>query len=190
MTEHTENTKKWFAGWGRDFVLSLGVSAGDRILDFGCGIGSYVLPLAAAVGAGGHVTAVDENERNISEIREKLGELEGSGISEIDIRHTDGSLEFGWLADGVEDGAFVFDVLQHVSDWGKLFGEVKRVLREGGRVYVNPSTLSHPGEVDMKVLHGLLAEMGFEHVYTRREKVMHYKHFAEDEIFVFELKSK
>jgi SAM-dependent methyltransferase len=49
-------------------------AAGERVLDVGCGPGATALPLAAAVGPGGHVTGVDIAEPMLGLLRRRVAE--------------------------------------------------------------------------------------------------------------------
>src|SRR5712691_6360578 len=47
---------------------------GERILDVGCGPGATALPLAEAVGPGGHVTGIDISEPMLGLLRRRIAE--------------------------------------------------------------------------------------------------------------------
>lgn len=49
----------FFSVFGARLVADVGVSAGDRVLDVGCGRGASLLPAAQAVGPGGEVVGID-----------------------------------------------------------------------------------------------------------------------------------
>ena len=51
---------------------ALAIREGDRVLHVGCGSGYYTAILAAIVGAGGHVTAIDVEEPLVRAARENL----------------------------------------------------------------------------------------------------------------------
>ncbi len=53
----------FFTAIGARLVREAGISAGDRVLDVGCGAGAVTIPAARAVGPGGHVTALDLSPR-------------------------------------------------------------------------------------------------------------------------------
>ena len=57
----TEAIDAWVREDGAAFLRALGISDGDRVLDFGCGPGGYVLALAQVVGPRGEVIAVDKS---------------------------------------------------------------------------------------------------------------------------------
>jgi ubiquinone/menaquinone biosynthesis C-methylase UbiE len=50
---------EFFAAVGRQLVSDAGLSAGQRVLDVGCGRGAVLFPAAAAVGEGGSVLGFD-----------------------------------------------------------------------------------------------------------------------------------
>lgn len=105
-------------------------AAGDvrglRALDLGCGTGRHALWLAAA---GAEVTAVDFSERMLEAARGKPG-AEGVAFLQHDLH---APLPFAGEFDLVVSGL----VLEHLRDLGALFGEVRRVLKPGGRAVVS-----------------------------------------------------
>ena len=150
-----------------------------RLLDAGCGTGSYAAALRPYVGA---IDAVDLNPSMLGVARAKLDRVVGCPVS----LHEAGidALPF---EDACFDAVMVNQVLHHLpdsphDDWPMLrrvLGELARVLRPGGAAIVN--TCSHeqirrgwwhatlvPDAVeamcrrhaDTAVLDGLLAEAG------------------------------
>ncbi|MCF7855045.1 MAG: class I SAM-dependent methyltransferase, partial [Candidatus Pacebacteria bacterium] len=100
--------------------------------------------------------------------------------------HTTGEGTLSAVGDDSLDAALVFDVLQHVKDWEELFGNIVRCLHPGGRLLINPSVLSHPGKVDADNLRSVLSRHNIRITSRRACRLMHYKHFTEDEIWVCE----
>lgn len=156
---------------------------GDRILDFGCGTGGYVIPLAEAVAPNGEVIAVDKNPDNLQEVKSRLTKYNPPG--HVSIRKTDGRLHLKWIKDGSLDTALVFDILHVIDDWYTLFTEMRRVLRRDGILLVNPASLSHKGEVDVARLMTTLRTCGFIFEYSLVAKAWHYRQPSVEEIFVF-----
>ena len=101
-------------------------AAGDveglTVLDLGCGTGRHAHWLAEA---GAQVTAIDFSEGMLEEARGK------PGASSIDFQSHDlhQPLPFDAQFDLVVSGL----VMEHIRELRKLFGEVHRVLRPGGR---------------------------------------------------------
>ena len=52
-----------------DLLKEVGVEPGFCILDYGCGPGSYIAPLAQLVGISGEIYALDINPFAIKEVR-------------------------------------------------------------------------------------------------------------------------
>jgi SAM-dependent methyltransferase len=57
---------------GRVAIERLGVAAGDRVLDVGCGCGQTLLQLAERVGPSGHVLGVDISPPMLARARERV----------------------------------------------------------------------------------------------------------------------
>jgi len=178
-----EEVANWYRQDGATLLRRLGVRPGQRILDVGCGFGSYAVPLAQLVGPEGRVIAVDTDAQAIERLKERLAGAPYAAVVETHL--TGGEVEFGWVPTQTLDAALLFDVLQHVDDWEKLFAELRRVVKSAGRVYVNPSTLSHPGRVDIVRMGERLEAHGFRLQRRGQFRLMHYKRMAEDEVYVF-----
>jgi ubiquinone/menaquinone biosynthesis C-methylase UbiE len=173
----------WFEKDGAVLIRRLGIRSGDRVLDFGCGTGGYVLPLVQVVKPNGRVIAVDKDLGQIQALRDRLVSLPQRDL--VDLRHTGGELTFSWLTERSLDAVLLFDVLQHVGNWDALFTEIGRILTAKGRIAVNPSVLSHPGRVDPGHVEARLAVHGFHLENRIRAHLMHYDFLCEDEIFCF-----
>jgi SAM-dependent methyltransferase len=118
----------------RRFWRLLELGPADRVLDVGCGSGGPALFLARAVGC--RVTGVDANEAGLRAGRTLVGQ---AGLHEqIDFRHADVREPLPF-PDQAFDALVCLDVVCHLPDRGRLFGEWRRVLRPGGRMlYTDP----------------------------------------------------
>ena len=112
-------------------ILRPFVGAGMSVLDFGCGPGFFTLEMARLVGPAGHVTAVDLQQGMLDRARKKL---ERSGLAERVKYHLCDADAIG-LAGGF-NFILVFHVLHEVPDQRKLLGEMKGLLKPGGRMLV------------------------------------------------------
>jgi ubiquinone/menaquinone biosynthesis C-methylase UbiE len=104
----------------------LGPSAGQQILEAGCGGGEVARELATMVGPTGQVTAVDAAQVMIDHAAAKDND---AGVNYRVANVT--ALPF---ADGTFDAVRCERVLQHVSDADLAVAELKRVTRPGGRI--------------------------------------------------------
>jgi len=104
------------------------VRRGDLCLDLGCGFGYFTIPLARLVGPTGAVTAVDVQPQMLAGVRRRA---EASGLlSRIQLQQADSS----GLHLGVSfDFALAFWMMHEVPDQEGMLGEIKRLLKPGGR---------------------------------------------------------
>jgi len=110
------------------FLLSA-VSAGERVLDVGCGEGTFAAALAHADAS---VVAVDVAEEPLRRAH--------AAHPELDLRLIDG--EGSWeLPDAAFDAVWAGEVLEHVADTAAWLSEARRVLVPGGKLLL--STPAH-----------------------------------------------
>jgi 2-polyprenyl-6-hydroxyphenyl methylase / 3-demethylubiquinone-9 3-methyltransferase len=104
------------------FEKHLGLLAGKRVLDVGCGGGILSEDLARA---GATVTAVDPSQVTLDVARKHAASLA------LSIDYRSGFAEdMGF--DGEFDLVFAVDVLEHVNDLRRTLDAVSRALRPGG----------------------------------------------------------
>jgi len=106
----------------------IGFRRGQVILDFGCGTGTYTIPVASIVGEQGRVYALDKDREALDELMQKA---ELAGLRNIERMETSGKLEIG-LTDESVDVVLLFDVFH--SYYFPQAGERKRLLKEIYRV--------------------------------------------------------
>ncbi len=119
---------EFFQRLERQMADRLGVRAGGRYLDVGCGTGDDARGLAGLVGPGGEVVGVDSSAAMVTEAETRTA---GSGLPVAFRRGDAHLLEF---ADGTFDGCRVRRVLTHLADPQRAVAEMARVTRPGGRV--------------------------------------------------------
>ncbi len=116
----------------------LGDVSGKRVLDAGCGPGSYA---AWLVGQGADVVATDACPEMVDLAQARLG---GS----IEVRLADLSNLLDFIESGTVDLVLCALVLDYVEDWEGVFAEFRRVLVEGGCLVFS---VHHPFFLDLKV---------------------------------------
>jgi ubiquinone/menaquinone biosynthesis C-methylase UbiE len=102
------------------------------VVDVGCAMGYFTLPLAGIVGPTGRVVAVDLQARMIRALERRARRAGLSTIIETRICTAD-SLGLYDLA-GRVDFALVFAVAHEIPDVGKLMDELGSLLSANGRV--------------------------------------------------------
>lgn len=114
----------------------LGVRAGDRLLDLGCGFGRHAYQ-AARLGA--EVVAFDAGADEVRQVQDTFGAMAVAG--ELDAEATRvGAVQGDALrlpfADGSFDRVIASEVLEHIPEDEAAMAELSRVLRPGGSMAV------------------------------------------------------
>jgi ubiquinone/menaquinone biosynthesis C-methylase UbiE len=102
-----------------------GIRKGFHVLDYGCGPGSYVGPLAERVGATGMVYALDMHPLAIQMVERIAGKRNLTNVKTI---HS--ACETG-LPDQSLDAALLYDVFHDLIQPAKVLKELHRVLKSG-----------------------------------------------------------
>lgn len=170
---------RWLDGWGVYMLRDIGVRAGDRLLDFGCGTGFYVLPAAEVVGSGGVVYALDRNHDRLETLAVRAGRR---GLSNVEIVETAGSLALPF-DNGVVDVVLVYDVIH--SDFFSD-GKRQRLLRETRRVLTPDGFLSiFPSHMDDDAAIETAKQAGFTLDRRITTRLHHYHDVVTDTVLNF-----
>ena len=108
-------------------IDSLGVASGDWVADLGAGDGYFVGYLAAAVGAGGRVYAVDVNAGAVAALRRKV---EDEGLANVEV--VEGATTDARLPDGEIDLVFLCNVYHHIDAQVAYFDRLRADLSPAG----------------------------------------------------------
>lgn len=107
-------------------LAAAGASAGERVLDVGCGCGATSLSLAQAVGPGGHVRGIDISAEMLSEARRRA-----AGRPELDFVLADAA---AMPFERDRDLLFSRFGVMFFGEPVAAFTNLHRALRAGGRV--------------------------------------------------------
>jgi SAM-dependent methyltransferase len=113
----------------------LGLHAGDRLLDLGCGFGRHAYE---ALRLGADVIACDLGLAELKEVRAVYSSMRASddlpaGVVAEAVNGDATRLPF---ADGAFDRIIASEVVEHIPDDAAALTELARVLRPGGRIAV------------------------------------------------------
>ena len=118
-------------GCGNPLAFS-DVQPGDVVLDLGCGAGIDVILAAEKVGAAGRVIGVDMTDEMIVKARETIAR---AGLTNVEFRK--GLIEQIPVASDSVDWVISNCVINLSPEKSRVFAEMARVLRPGGRVMVS-----------------------------------------------------
>jgi 2-polyprenyl-3-methyl-5-hydroxy-6-metoxy-1,4-benzoquinol methylase len=139
-------------------LLSPWVRPGMTVLDIGCAMGYFSLPLARAVGPGGRVLCLDVQERMLRSLEKRARR---KGLSKIiDTRRcSQESLNIDDVC-GRVDVVLVFHVVHESLYPGRFLEQCFSVLRKGGRLIL-AEPMGHLSAKDRDRTFDLAAAAGF-----------------------------
>jgi demethylmenaquinone methyltransferase/2-methoxy-6-polyprenyl-1,4-benzoquinol methylase len=110
--------------WRRLGVRASGAQPGDSALDVCCGTGDFAVELRRAVGPSGRVVGLDFSPQMLEMARRKSSAIEWLQGDALALPFGDGEFAAACVGFGV----------RNLSDHGRGFAEMARVVRPGGRV--------------------------------------------------------
>ena len=111
----------------RDSVLAeAGIEPGSRVLDFGCGPGAYIAPLAALVGRSGKVYALDLHPRAMERVRDLARRRQLVQVETIQSDCATG------LPEDSVDTVLLYDIFHMLGEPEAILTELHRVLMRDG----------------------------------------------------------
>ncbi|MFP4046047.1 MAG: class I SAM-dependent methyltransferase [Candidatus Aenigmatarchaeota archaeon] len=181
----------WLLEKGPEFIESIGMIEGQTVLDFGCGEGDYTIPLARVVGEQGKVYAIDKKDKAIERLKKRSRAFELNNIERL---KTEGELEIP-LPDDVVDFVLVYDVIHLIENRKKLYREIRRILKEKGRLSLYPTHYDKP-LVFSKMIGRMMAEdedeiieevesCGFELTEKLEKELIHFRSLRKGQVFNF-----
>ncbi len=173
-----------FRGYGCGSpVLDAGLRQGESVADLGCGTGIECFIAARLVGPGGRVVGIDMLEPMLQRARKGARAVRRAlGYDNIELRR--GELERLPLEDASVDAVISNCVLNLTTHKRRVFAEIFRVLRPGGRLVASDVVCDHEpgpeirndevlrgeciaGALTLRDLVGLLEESGLAWVRIR-----------------------
>jgi len=143
-------------------IHHLKLQPGETVLDLGSGAGVDVFIAAQQVGARGHAIGVDMTPQMLERARNNAAK---GGFKNVEFRQ--GRLESLPVDDASVDAVTSNCVINLVPDKSRVFAEVARVLKPGGRLVISDIVLD--GELPQAVKDDLLSYVGCVSGAERRE---------------------
>jgi SAM-dependent methyltransferase len=131
----------------------LALKPGETVVDLGSGAGIDALIAARAVGPEGHVIGVDMTPEMLAKAAANAA---AAGADHVEFR--EGRLEALPVDDGTVDAITSNCVINLVPDKSRVFAEIHRVLKPGGRLVVSDVVLN--GELPDVITQNVMAYVG------------------------------
>jgi ubiquinone/menaquinone biosynthesis C-methylase UbiE len=109
-----------------DILKEVGIKPGFHVLDYGCGPGSYIIPLAELVGGSGKIYALDIHPLAIQKVQAIASKKQLKNVEAILSDCQTG------LPDNTLDAVLLYDAFHHLSDPDVVLKELHRVLKPDG----------------------------------------------------------
>lgn len=110
----------------------VGLRLGEFALDLGCGLGHEALEAALAVGPMGRVFGLDVTPKMV---RRASARARREGLSNL--AFVVGSMEHLPFESGTFDAVLSNCAINHAGDKSRVYAEIQRVLKDGGRLVVS-----------------------------------------------------
>ena len=114
-----------------NILREVGIKPGFHVLDYGCGPGSYIIPLAELVGKSGKIYALDIHLLAVRMVQSIASKKQLSNVETI---HSD--CKTG-LSDNSLDVVLLYDTFHGLSTPNGVLGELHRVLKPDGTLSFN-----------------------------------------------------
>jgi ubiquinone/menaquinone biosynthesis C-methylase UbiE len=109
-----------------NIVGEVGLREGFHVLDYGCGPGGYVKPVADLVGESGRIYALDISPVAIQMVKKTAAKNQLTNVETILSDSNTG------LPDDSIDAVLLYDVFHDLTDQNKVLEELHRVLKPDG----------------------------------------------------------
>ena len=184
-----DDEKRWLNIDGPEFIAKIGISAGNTVIDFGCGDGYYTFPAARIVQAEGRVYALDNDEVTVQKIKRKAAEGLFENIIPL-LVPADSSIGLG---QEIADVALLYDVLHYLQKSARkdVYAELHRLLKYEGLLSVYPkhyksdSPMWSLAEMSLQDIIKEITGMGFRFRNKHYEKLFHFHSYTSGYILSF-----
>jgi ubiquinone/menaquinone biosynthesis C-methylase UbiE len=112
-------------------LKEVGIKPGSRVLDYGCGPGSYVMPVIKLIGDSGVLYALDIHPMAIQTVQALASK---KGLSNVQVISSD--CDTG-LKDESIDVVLLYDIVHELKNRDEVLAELHRVLKPEGILSVN-----------------------------------------------------
>lgn len=114
-------------------ILGPYISPGMYVVDFGCAMGYFSLPMARMTGNNGKVYCLDIQEKMLVKLRRRVEKAKLGHLMETQLITNQGTIK---IPEKTIDFILLFAVVHEVDDQVKLFKSLSALLKPGGKVLI------------------------------------------------------
>jgi 2-polyprenyl-3-methyl-5-hydroxy-6-metoxy-1,4-benzoquinol methylase len=140
-------------------ILIRYITSGMKVLDIGCGMGFFSLPIARMICSNGKVICIDVQEKMIKSLKKRADKAGLTDRIETRICHKN-SLNLDDLNEEI-DFALAFAVVHEVSNVAQFFSEIYKTLKPTGMLLV-AEPKGHVSEKDFEITVYNAQQNGFQ----------------------------
>ena len=174
--------KKWINKTGQDFFKRIGISSGQKILDFGCGWGSNTIAISRIVSKNGCVYAFEKDKDSINKL---LDFADKETVKNIRVIQAEYKTTIP-ISDDELDCVLLYDIIHdHYFDKYKrqlLFKEMERILKKKGLLSIFPH---HIIKNEFKEIREEIIDAGFIYKNKISDTIIHDSKMITDTIYNF-----
>lgn len=171
-----------------DWILKMvNLGTEEKVLDVGCGSGKQSIEYAKVVGKNGIVLGVDISEDLLKEAKKRAEEEK---VTIHLIKYDANRVPFDFFDDNSFSFVSCCFAIYYLAEIRKFLLEMKRIIRDGGRLFVVGPTVSNANE--MKRLHYRITCKEIPQIYENSEKRMEHevipytkRYFKNVKVYVF-----
>jgi ubiquinone/menaquinone biosynthesis C-methylase UbiE len=138
-------------------IMAPFIKEGMKVLDVGCGPGFFSVEIAQIVGNSGKVFSVDLQEGMLQKLRDKI---KGTPLEEI-IKPIKCEIDNIIVPEKV-DFILAFYMVHEVPDKDRLFGSLKNILNEKGKLLIVEPKFFHVSKEGFALTIGIAEKIGFK----------------------------
>lgn len=157
-------------------LRELGLRAGMRMVEIGCGSGFFSFPAAEIVGTEGFVWGIDINPEFLDYCNTKAKEGNVTNVAFLKGEESKIPME-----DATADAVLLALVLHELRDPKEYFREIKRIMKPGGKVFViewQKKAMQGGPSLDERIgadeINKMVADVGMRVASEREINGMHY----------------
>jgi 2-polyprenyl-3-methyl-5-hydroxy-6-metoxy-1,4-benzoquinol methylase len=149
--------RRWIQDPGK--ILGSYINEGMKVMDVGCAMGFFSLPMARMVGPTGQVICIDLQEKMIKSLKKRAAKAGLSGRIETRVCSPN-SLEIDDIP-GEIDFVLVYAVVHEVPDSEALFSQVHQAMKPGSKLLLGEPK-GHVSTDDFNQTIAIARRCGFE----------------------------